>query len=123
MHGRLSLRKGEGEGEGSFKPLATVGLEPLTSILSPQQGERRNTPWSVARTRERFRSELLPFQGHAHGKDHFGVPVKNWRFHCSKQKLGLPRQRTLETRASSFPRILCASLWRGTESLCAPGCQ
>jgi len=34
-YGRLSLRKGEGEGEGFFRQVARAGPEPLTSILSP----------------------------------------------------------------------------------------
>jgi hypothetical protein len=37
--GRLSLRKGEGEGEGVSRTAAET--EPLTFILSPSQGERR----------------------------------------------------------------------------------
>src|SRR5438309_1731460 len=32
---RLSLRKGEGEGEGSFGHLGGASFKPLTSILSP----------------------------------------------------------------------------------------
>ncbi len=39
--GRLSLRKGEGEGEGFVEPAA--GIEPLTFILSPcPRGEAEN---------------------------------------------------------------------------------
>jgi hypothetical protein len=40
-HGRLSLPKGEGEGEGFAGP--TRGIEPLTFILSPcPRGEAKN---------------------------------------------------------------------------------
>ncbi|PYK75747.1 MAG: hypothetical protein DME39_03325 [Verrucomicrobia bacterium] len=39
--GRLSLRKGEGEGEGFCRAFA--GIEPLTFILSPcARGEAKN---------------------------------------------------------------------------------
>jgi hypothetical protein len=39
--GRLSFRKGEGEGEGFVEPFA--GIEPLTVILSPcARGEAEN---------------------------------------------------------------------------------
>ena len=40
--GRLSLRKGEGEGEGLFHSNSALnGVEPLTLILSPHAGEKR----------------------------------------------------------------------------------
>jgi hypothetical protein len=42
--GRLSLRKGEGEGEGSFRHLGGASFKPLTSILSPSpRGEATET--------------------------------------------------------------------------------
>jgi hypothetical protein len=41
--GRLSFRKGEGEGEGcSQRVVPSGGLKPLTLVLSLGQGERRN---------------------------------------------------------------------------------
>jgi hypothetical protein len=44
QYGRLSLRKGEGEGEGVFRQVACAGPEPLTSILSPlPKGEAKQT--------------------------------------------------------------------------------
>ena len=45
--GRLSFRKGEGEGEGcSRRVVLPGGPEPLTLILSPwPKGEAKQTPW------------------------------------------------------------------------------
>ena len=45
--GRLSLREGEGEGEGcSQRVVQPRGPEPLTLILSPwPMGEAEQTPW------------------------------------------------------------------------------
>jgi hypothetical protein len=45
--GRLSLRTGEGEGEGcSQRVVPSGGLKPLTLVLSPwPRGEAKQTPW------------------------------------------------------------------------------
>ena len=45
--GRLSLREGEGEGEGCSQRVVPLGgLEPLTLILSPwPMGEAKQTRW------------------------------------------------------------------------------
>ena len=40
--GRLSICKGEGEGEGLIEASTAHQREPLTSVLSPFQEERRN---------------------------------------------------------------------------------
>jgi hypothetical protein len=40
--GRLALSKGEGEGEGRSIASCVCELQPLTLVLSPCQGERRN---------------------------------------------------------------------------------
>ena len=47
-NGRLSLAKGEGEGEESLTTVGACGCyTPLTSILSPYQGERRGVAGGV----------------------------------------------------------------------------
>jgi hypothetical protein len=46
--GRLSIRKGEGEGEGCSQRVApSEGLKPLTFVLSPWlRGEAKQTRWN-----------------------------------------------------------------------------
>ena len=50
---------GEGEGEGCCRRMVSMGLEPLTSILSPCEGERRSALSKLPRNRECFRHKLL----------------------------------------------------------------
>jgi hypothetical protein len=40
--GRLALRKGDGEGEGQSEQSDMCQFQPLTFVLSPCQGERRD---------------------------------------------------------------------------------
>ena len=58
-YGRLSLLKGEGEGESFSGNLVPAELEPLTSILSPCEGERQSALSKLPRNSECFRHKLL----------------------------------------------------------------